>query len=273
MTQVLRPLTLAELLDRTFSLYRQHILVFIGLIALPNLLMVGARILNGAFVAGANPEDLGPALIGLGATFVLALLSMFTMTISQAATMVAVSRLHLNQSVSIGGAFGSLRGRLFRICGISLAIIFLSALGLLACIVPGIYLMLRWSLAVPAAVLENVGLGQAMARSTTLIEGWYGRVFMIYLLYFLLITSFQAALMLPAIVVAGMRDETLLNAPFWLQASLEIVQFFAQCLVGPLATISVALVYYDSRVRKEGFDLEHLLTQVEATAPAPAPTA
>jgi len=33
----LRPLTLAELLDRTFSLYRRHFLLFVGIMALPSI--------------------------------------------------------------------------------------------------------------------------------------------------------------------------------------------------------------------------------------------
>jgi hypothetical protein len=37
MTTQLRPLSTGELLDRTFSLYRSHFVVFLGIVALPHL--------------------------------------------------------------------------------------------------------------------------------------------------------------------------------------------------------------------------------------------
>lgn len=40
MTTGLRPLTTGELLDRTFSLYRAHFGLFIGIFALPHLVVL-----------------------------------------------------------------------------------------------------------------------------------------------------------------------------------------------------------------------------------------
>ena len=37
---VLRPLSLGEILDRTFSLYRRHFLLFVGITAIPHLLIL-----------------------------------------------------------------------------------------------------------------------------------------------------------------------------------------------------------------------------------------
>jgi hypothetical protein len=273
MTQELRPLTLAELLDRTFSLYRQHILVFVGLIALPNLLMVGARIVNTAAAAGVGEDQVGRLLMSLATTFALALASMFTMAISQAATMVAVSRLHLNQPISIGGAFAGLKQRIFKLCVITIALVIQIAFCFLLCILPGIYVALRWSLALPVAVLEHAGLRQSMARSATLVEGQYGRVFMIYLLYALLFGSFQSAFFVPLFAIAVLTGGVAAGLPLWLQIGLEVGGFITQCLVGPLILIAISLVYYDSRVRKEGFDLEHMLAQLDPAAPPVVTTA
>ena len=58
--------------------------------------------------------------------------------------------------------------------------------GFLLLILPGIFFALRWSLVIPAAVLERIGLRAAMGRSAALVEGHYGRVFMIFFLYFLI---------------------------------------------------------------------------------------
>jgi hypothetical protein len=43
--------------------------------------------------------------------------------------------------------------------------------------------------------------------------------------------------------------------------------FVASLLTGPLATIGVALVYYDERIRKEAFDLQLMMSSLDAAAP------
>jgi len=54
--------------------------------------------------------------------------------------------------------------------------------------------------------------------------------------------------------------------------------FLSTSLVGALGTIAITLIYYDQRVRKEGFDLQLMMSTLEgggqaAAAPAGAPGA
>jgi hypothetical protein len=51
--------------------------------------------------------------------------------------------------------------------------------------------------------------------------------------------------------------------PAWFQVYAALGSFFTQCLVGPLLTIATALIYYDERVRKEGFDLQYMISNLE----------
>ena len=51
---------------------------------------------------------------------------------------------------------------------------------------------------------------------------------------------------------------------------LVISGFITQSLVGPLLTIALTLLYYDERVRKEGFDLQLMMSNFENAAPAAA---
>jgi hypothetical protein len=46
--------------------------------------------------------------------------------------------------------------------------------------------------------------------------------------------------------------------------------FFSSSLVGPLLTIALTLVYYDERVRKEGFDLQLMMSILEGGAQSAA---
>ena len=50
-------------------------------------------------------------------------------------------------------------------------------MGTLACLVPGIILVVRWAVSVPAAVTEKTGVSESMSRSTFLTEGFRWDVF------------------------------------------------------------------------------------------------
>ena len=53
MTTALRPLSTGELLDRTFSLYRSHFGLFLGIFALPHLVVLAFQCLGVAIKSPA----------------------------------------------------------------------------------------------------------------------------------------------------------------------------------------------------------------------------
>jgi len=56
MATALRPLSTGELLDRTFSLYRNHFVLFVGIFALPHLCVLAFQ---GAIAARFHEGDVG----------------------------------------------------------------------------------------------------------------------------------------------------------------------------------------------------------------------
>jgi hypothetical protein len=63
---------------------------------------------------------------------------------------------------------------------------------------------------------------------------------------------------------AGMRNAVI----GWQIASLAAA-FVAESLVGAVGTIAFSLVYYDERVRKEAFDLQLMMSTIDASALPP----
>ena len=57
MTTELRPLSFGELLDRTFSYYRSHFWVFVGIMAIPQILLVAVALLTDALAQPVGPVD------------------------------------------------------------------------------------------------------------------------------------------------------------------------------------------------------------------------
>jgi len=168
-------------------------------------------------------------------------------------------------------SFSRVKGQILPVVGLSLVVGIVVGLACLALIVPGVLLTLMWSLAVPAKVLENKGVTDAMSRSSDLTRGDRGRIFVIWLLFIVLSIGVSLLLRWPVEIAAGVSSIFALqrSGPGW-QAALLVTTFISQCLCGPLATIAFSLVYYDERVRKEAFDLQLMMTTLDATAlPSP----
>jgi hypothetical protein len=273
MATALRPLSTGELLDRTFSLYRSHFALFIGIFALPHLLVLTFQCVGLAFQAPAD-QTFQPGRMLMAALWAIgaALLTMGVAAASQAATVVAVSHVHLDRPAGVMDSFSRVKGQILGVVGLSLSVGFLVGLACLALIVPGILLAIRWSLAVPVKVLEDKGVGDSMSRSSQLTEGNRGRVFVIWLLFIVLSIGVSMLLQWPVQLAAGASGTLALQHSTigWRVASL-VATFISECLVGPLATIAFSLVYYDERVRKEAFDLQLMMTTLDAPALQGAP--
>jgi len=270
MATALRPLTTGELLDRTFSLYRSHFALFLGIFALPHLCVLAFQCLALAFQSPGNQMR---NLLTAAISGVLAgLLSIVVIAASQAATVVAVSNVYLDRPASVMDSFSKVKHQIGGVIWLSAKVGFLVGLACIALIVPGILLAVRWSLAVPAKVLEDKNSGEAMSRSSELTLGNRGRVFVIWFLFVILSIGVSMLLQWPIQIAAGVGGLTALQhaAVGWRVASL-VATFISQCLVGPLATIAFSLVYYDERVRKEAFDLQLMMTTLDAPGLQVAP--
>jgi hypothetical protein len=272
MVTALRPLSTGELLDRTFSLYRSHFVLFAGIYALPHLCVLAFQCLVFAFqTPGAYLQN---ALVTGVFGMIAALLSVVVTATSQAATVVAVSQVHLERPASVMDSFSKVKKQIAGVIGLSLRVGILVGLWSLLLIVPGILKAIEWSLAVPAKVLEDKSASEAMSRSSDLSRGNRGRIFVIWLLFIVLSIGVSMLLQWPIQIAAGTGRRPLAPlqgvAVVWQLASV-VGTFISTCLVGPLATIAFSLVYYDERVRKEAFDLQLMMTTIDAPTLQGAP--
>ncbi|HEY6350344.1 MAG TPA: hypothetical protein VI636_13130, partial [Candidatus Angelobacter sp.] len=141
MSATLRPLTTAELLDRTFHLYRNNFLLFAGIASVAAVAVVAALLLLTALdisplMRGAefNPTVTMDLAIYLG---VFALFYMLGASLATGATIYAVSKVHLGQSVTISESYRNVFPRLGRIILIALQIL-LRLIGMAALLYAGL---------------------------------------------------------------------------------------------------------------------------------------
>jgi hypothetical protein len=273
----LRPLSLGEILDRTFSLYRQNFLLFAGIVALPQLPtlalgLVQIQLLRTPAVrlAGQPPPDFANAFSTLGVGSLIAIVfNVVAYLFTHGGTVFAVSELYLGRTTTIGNSLRRMWGKLGSLF-VLLLLNFMAIVGaLILLVVPGFYVACRLITCVPVALLENLGPGESFSRSFRLTEDDAGRSFVIYLLYYFLLLAAIVLLVYPFTyaTVLSARNPDMMR--LWSTLNL-LGGFFAGVVVAPIFTIAATVFYYDLRVRKEGLDLQLMMDQSGGIAPRTA---
>jgi hypothetical protein len=127
---------------------------------------------------------------------------------------------------------------------------------------------LRYSLAVPACVVEDLPTGKAIKRSIELSKGSWGRIFVLGLLVGMIRLLLGMLFGFPIIILA-VKHPGQPMAMHWLVLE-QLGIFLSNALIGPIYAIGLTLFYYDQRIRKEGFDIEWMM-QAAGLAPAATP--
>ncbi len=295
MAEPLQPLSLGQLLDRTVRFYGRNAGLFIG-IAIPSVLMALAAQVAPMLItvppllrpAPGMPLAFHPAAAWylLGYVVILVVVAAYV----SGATTWAVSHLELGETVSIRRCYGEIRGHagsvvltslLAMLCAFgpvaaalllavvsppgSLLLGTFASLLLFAGVIALVWIAMRLVVAIPAVVLERQGAVAAIRRSAALTKGSLGRVFLLLLAA---MCAFFAVTM--TLGIAGGIGLVVAHSLRVYEFSQLLAGAISGVLLTPLMSILFALLYFDLKVRKEGFDLEVLLRQRPAAADADA---
>ncbi|HUO46257.1 MAG TPA: hypothetical protein VM470_05445 [Acidimicrobiia bacterium] len=149
--------------------------------------------------------------------------------------------------------------RFFSILGATLMIGVASALGLIFCIAPGVWLFTSWSVTMPALVVEHKGAFAAMGRSFELVRRRFwptlGTVALAYLVYYAVEQVISLAVTL--ITFAGAAESGTISL-----VGSVIGSTISSILVLPFLAAVLTVLYFDLRVRAEGYDLEVMAAEL-----------
>jgi hypothetical protein len=246
----LRPLSVGEILDVSFTLYRRHFAT-LGTIA---VLCSGIPVLLGLYI-----EASGGILYNIELSLVHYVAFTVLSSIATAATVFVVSESYLGRPLPAVAALRRATPLLSRLIVCSLLLAIVVGFGLICFIIPGVVFLCGLVLAFPSLVLESgKSPTEALSRSWSLTRGSRVRMFgllvtMAILLYVPVVgLGAIAAVVLPS---GGARVGTGI-------LTLAIVGV-VQMLFYPLFYCVLTVAYYDLRVRKEGFDLEVLASTLQ----------
>ncbi len=280
---MIRPMTLAELLDRAIRLYRQNFFKFIGIFAIPYIpLALLQAVLSifttnsmiGAVGQNTSPEDLVFStawIAAIGGSFIIAFVQFIIVQgVATAALTRAVANNYTGKPVGILDSYRTLSTSWLKLVG-ALTLIFILTIILfvwmfIPCVGwfsgPGMLFaigLMVTPLIAPIITLENNGVLASLRRAWDLARNrfWWlvGCVLVLGVFGWLVITG-------PAILINWIL--TFLTSTLNLDAQLQLtvttliqtlVTIFTSLLYMPLKLTIMTVVYFDLRARSEGLDL------------------
>lgn len=279
----LRPLSVADLIDEIFRLYRRNFGLFLAIAALPFLpavilLTVGLALL-GSVVSRSRGEafTFTPAVTTGSLTLVLSGIAfVIAFPILTGGLAHAVAQRYLGRPTTVraslqtgGRFFGRLLGGAL-LLGLAVLLVFCVPIGLVAglalatgvaawwallflavplAIVLAVWLIATWAFWTQAIVLEGTGILAGLRRSAQLVSGSRWRVIGIYLL----LQVIQVVLVaIPSTFASGLQAALPPNIGLALS---NLISTIFTMLLYPISLGTFTLLYFDLRVRKEGLDL------------------
>ena len=241
-----------EVIGRNFVPFTLMALLLGGL---PNLLagLFQMRFINEATTF--QPRWIGGSIVGglimLAAAYVL-----------QAAIVHATVADLNGRRVALGDSLRVGLRNCLPLIGLAILTAFGVAIGLVLLIIPGLMLMVAWAVAVPAKVVEKIGVFDAFTRSRDLTRGRRWPIFGLFVLYAI------AAWILNALILAAFAPFALakgLPTPETMESfasSISVIQLVADPLIATVSTLvstaGLATLYYELRGSREGVGPEAL---------------
>lgn len=301
----LRPLGVGEILDGAVSTMRTYWRTVLGISLTVAVVTEIAVILVQGFVlndtAGTEAlndpsASLDELTQALGTTMlssaVVLLISLLGTIVATALLTSVTSRAVLGKPVTTAEAWREARPQLARLFGLTLLLPLiavalvavgilpgilvtaaggggagaaLAALGGLGAGVVALWLMIRFSLASPALMLEKQGVLKSMSRSVKLVRGSWWRVFGIQLLAAIIANIVASIIVIPfAFLAAALSGDGIsgflnsstgqLDWTFLIVSGIGSV--IGSMLTFPITAGVTVLLYIDQRIRREALDLD-----------------
>ena len=271
----LRPLSLGEILDVSIkivirngpTLFKAVLVVVVPVQIVSTLLTADYTVDSFDFSTNADQtpeetlEELNQYLGGLAISTILQALAVL---LASAACFRAIAQAYLGEKPDWRSSLSYGLHRAPALLLLALLYGLGVVLGTLALIVPGVWLYVAWAFAMPALLVEGLRGRGALRRSFELVKGRWWRTFGIIAFGFILVGVFSG--IVQAIFLVGIVFEPDNHA---LVLVLSGLSGAVGLVIGtPFQAALLTVVYFDLRVRKEGFDLELLAQGIGGSVPA-----
>jgi hypothetical protein len=264
----LRPLSVGEIIDVAIKIWRRHLgtlarIVFVVVAPVQVLAALVTASVTSTDDVFSGVDEFGDPSIDTGALggwvagmFTAQALSALAFLIASAAVLRAVSVAYLGGTPDWRDSLRAVTGRLGSLVWLGLLTFVGLGVSAVALFIPFIWLGVSWSVAFPVLIAEDTRGTAAMRRAFRLVRGRWWPTFGALLLAFLVQFFLGLVLGIPLGFLTAGWDSNSAAA----LALTTIVSVVSSVITTPFMAAVLVLIYFDLRVRKEGFDLE-LLSQ------------
>lgn len=277
----LRPLGVPEVIDAAFKLMRRHARTLFTIAAVVLLPLGIIEYFVSLFIESTLPttpqlipdtappdvvldlllEDLGPLLV---AGLLSGLLSALAQAVVQLGSVEAIAEVYLDREPNWKTSLAAGLKRLPAGIGVFLIAVVPLTVGFMLCLLPGIWLAVMWSMTVPVLAVEKLGPSASLGRSWRLVKNRFWPVLGVLAL------SFLISLVIQSVFSFAITASFLFSGTVSLEVQ-ALVNTISRVLVTPFTASVFAVLYFDLRVRQEGFDLERMAAAIGQPAPTVAP--
>jgi hypothetical protein len=252
-------MTTGVLLDRAFRLYSQNFSLMLGITAAAYVPLYSIMLLVQSSLS-SHIEASETKLIAVLSQLVFVIVwATLAFPIAVGAGTYAISERYLGNEVTIGAALGRALKRLWTLSMAQVSVTIRVFIGILLLIIPGILWSLSYSLVVPVVLVEGHQAAPSLRRSRDLVKGYRKKVFAVLVVVYVLqwVLGFGLGSLVEFVFAADSSSGNTIESALSTLLSIFIT---------PFGIVAEILLYYDLRIRKEGFDLE-ILSRALAAAP------
>lgn len=284
----LRPLRVGEILDVGIKVYTRNAKTLFKLVA---LVVIPVQILGVLIIISTLPDALTSAnqnpfqftgdpttgavpdfelrefLIYIAGVLVVVMLGFVSTTVATGACFKAVSDAYLGAEPDWKSSLRYTIDHIWPLLWLTFLGFLGTAFGFLFCILPGVWLAIVWSVSTPALLTEGVRGTRALSRSFRLVQSRFWPATAVIVVSYLIRTVLNSAIGggVAALTFTDIGQNVLLT-----QVLSGAAGAVAAIIATPFQAAVIAVLYFDLRVRTEGFDLQLLAQRLGTTSPEAA---
>ena len=272
----LRPLRVGEILDVGIKVYTRNAKTLFKLVA---LVVIPVQILGVLIIISTIPDALASAnqnpfqftgdpatatvpefelrelLIYIAGVLIVVLLGFVSTTIATGACFKAVTDAYLGAEPNWKTSLRYTMDHIWPLLWLTFLSFLGTAFGFIFCIIPGIWLAIVWSVGTPVVLTEGTRGTRALSRSFQLVHSRFWPATAVIVVSYLIRTVLNSAI---GGGVAALTFTDIGQNVFLTQVLSGAAGAVAAIVATPFQAAVIAVLYFDLRVRAEGFDLQLL---------------
>jgi hypothetical protein len=273
----LRPMTVFQILDAAVRMYRENFALFVAISVLPTLPLQLAQVASLAMMGdmaqvragAANADQQMQAMFlscGLYGLFVLLHFGIAG-PLGTGALVTAITNRYLGKPATLVSSFRPVFRVFWKYLATSMLISLVHGLGMMCSMYILFAFTWTWFLFTPCVMIVEGAWGTAaMNRSRQLGLGHGWRIFGASVAFLVVASVFKVALPMGLSVYL----QSQLESPVLQQVVAGSVGIAVSALIDPIWSVLAIMLYFDMRIRKEGYDLALAAHKLGSASPLAA---